>query len=101
MIEVGTQIVYVPHHANWSALEYPPCEVGFVTSCRWIDDYELRVWCRFWYPDLDNLKLRTKANSESVDSRWLIILKHIDDEHVRYVLDNLDETGFYVGERYK
>ena len=54
----GTQIIYVPTHANGNP-DHPDCEQGFVTSVR-----NNMAFCRFWSKD-DPGQLRTKSNSEA------------------------------------
>jgi len=68
MIESGTQVIYVPLHADGP--DHPDCEEGFVTS---FDD-EQHVWCRFWHKIKGHEnELRTTLNSECCYERDLVI----------------------------
>jgi len=55
----GTQIVYVPGHAEGDA-KHPDCEEGFVTSMGTKGD---AAFCRYWSRESPK-ELRTRANSE-------------------------------------
>jgi hypothetical protein len=69
MFNRGSQIVYMPTHANGN-IHHPDCEPGFVTN-RTVFDGEV-VFCRFW-ASLAPPRLRTKANSELARIRDLVI----------------------------
>ncbi|MBD3260428.1 MAG: hypothetical protein GF334_01900 [Candidatus Altiarchaeales archaeon] len=56
-MQLGTQIIYVPMHADGD-INHPDCEAGFVTSVRGDT-----VFCRYWSKYHPN-ELRTKANNE-------------------------------------
>ena len=64
-MKMGTQIVYVPLHANGN-VDHPDCEAGFVTSLRGDT-----VWCRYWSKHCPG-ELRTKANSEATPLDLLV-----------------------------
>lgn len=77
----GTQIIYVPNHADGD-INHPGCEEGFVTSTKTIDDDVLLVFCRFWSKHHDGI--RTLANSEACFACDLVIKdthnqKRVDD----------------------
>ena len=62
----GTQILYVPNHANEDE-NHPDAELGFVTSQRGDT-----IFCRYWskyHPG----ELRTKANSEGTPVGNIVI----------------------------
>ena len=56
-MKVGTQVIYVPTHAEGD-LAHPDCEEGFITSIK--GDH---AFCRYW-SKYHLGELRTKANSE-------------------------------------
>lgn len=111
--EVGTQIVYVPHHAA-GFLTHPDCEYGFITSYGGNGSI---AFCRYWRknitslewlaissdPSLDNLvaweeMLRTKASSEATPIENLIVIpdmapQQIVDELVRKYTRQLHHTS--------
>ena len=64
----GTQILYVPSHAQGNP-EHPDVEVGFVTSGPANGD---AYFCRYWRKD--GTDLRTKTCSE-LTPIWTIVVK--------------------------
>lgn len=62
----GTQIVYVPSHANGD-VNHQDCETGFVMAVR--GDV---AFCRYWSKTAPN-KLRTEANSERTPIDMLLV----------------------------
>lgn len=82
-MEKGTQIAYVPRHANGD-LNHPDVEFGFVTS-ETINAH----WCRYWKKD-NIYSLRTKEYSEITPNECL--KKH--QVHPQYVIDGfIKELG--------
>ena len=77
----GTQILYVPSHANGS-LTHPDCESGFVTSVK--DDG--LVFCRYWSKHED-YELRTKANSEGTHPTNIFVVDTVPQRRVIEMLD--------------
>ena len=77
--EKGTQIIYVPTHAEDA--HDPYCEHGFVTSknAKWI-------FCRFWHSAPNEKELRTKGNSEPVKREHLVIMDTRDQDLVDKVM---------------
>ena len=82
----GTQIIYVPNHANGD-LDHPACESGFVTG----DAKDGNVFCRYWSRFVPN-ELRTKANSESTPVAHLIM----KDTKPQFVINNLLQKYKYT-----
>jgi hypothetical protein len=83
MLKRGTQIIYVPGHADGD-LDHPDCEEGFITSAK------LRlnmVFCRYWSKHHLG-ELRTKANSEGTPIKCIVI----QDTHPQTEVDALLET---------
>lgn len=74
-LQSGTQIIYVPDHAEGDA-EHPDCEQGFVTSVR--GDM---AFCRYWSNAHEGL--RTLANSEATPIRNLVVR----DTRPQHVID--------------
>jgi len=82
MMKRGTQIVYVPYHAEGDA-DHPDCEPGFVTS---VHRNERAAFCRYWRkPELD--QLRTTANSELTPIISLIICDTVPQSQVDAALE--------------
>ena len=82
-LRVGTQIIYVPDHADGS-LSHPDCQPGFVTSVS-----KDGVFCRYWSKH-DPSTLRTKANSELTPRRLLVIVDTRPQEEVREALREIE-----------
>ena len=82
-LERGTQILYVPTHAN-GRLNHPNVEEGFVTSVQGI-----RVFCRYWSKD-ESGALCTKDNSELTAITNLVIRKSHLQSDVEYWLSIID-----------
>lgn len=78
----GDQVIYVPQHANGD-IEHEDCEAGFVTSCT-----ETNVFCRFFLSGSD--ELRTKANSELVNSANLVLMSHHPQELIVKLLKAIE-----------
>lgn len=78
----GTQIIYVPLHANGSTWHYD-CERGFVTSVT-----EQGIFCRYWSKDSPG-ELRTKANSELTPVARLVIKDTVPQERVDALLNQI------------
>jgi len=67
----GTQVVYVPNHAD-GRLDHPNSEEGFVTNVRNDGVHQVVVFCRFWSKHQPKL-LRTRANSELCFPHELVV----------------------------
>jgi len=66
-LERGTQILYVPSHADGD-VSHCDVEVGFVTQ----DAGERGAFCRYWSKSSAHT-LRTKANSELTPREMIIV----------------------------
>ena len=78
----GTQIIYVPDHAN-DDVNHPDCEPGF-TSVVLQSGQLLR--CRYWsktYPG----ELRTRSNSELAHERNLVVRDTVPQAQVEAALE--------------
>ncbi len=67
-LKLGTQIVYVPIHANGD-VDHPDSQAGFITSLR--PQFNL-VFCRYWRKN-DFGRLGTPANSEGIFINSVVI----------------------------
>ena len=76
-IRVGTQIAYVPPHANGD-LGHMAVEYGFVA---WMTPGLGACLCRFWRRDLPGV-LRTTSCSEGVDTAYLVVLPENDPHYI-------------------
>ena len=65
--KIGTQIVYVPNHANGD-IHHEASDRGFVTSAN-----PEGAFCRFWSKQ-NSRELRTTANSEFCKYENLVVL---------------------------
>jgi len=65
MLKQGTQIIYVPRHAEGDET-HPDCETGFVTTL-----VGPNAFCRYWRK-VDPFGLRTTANSELTPIEQLV-----------------------------
>lgn len=79
-MERGTQIVYVPSHADGP--DHPDAEPGFVTS---VQHHEF-AFCRFWHKSHPGL-LRTTLNSERASREDLVIQDTVDQSLVEEMLE--------------
>lgn len=79
MLERGTQIIYVPNHADGD-VSHPDCEAGFVTSA-----CATTAFCRYWYRSYPG-ELRTKANSENTPIDNLVIQDTVPQSRVEQAL---------------
>lgn len=78
----GTQIIYVPSHAQ-DDIQHPDRETGFVTSIR-----KDVAFCRYW-SKYSPRELRTKANSEATPFEYLVIKDTVPQENVDKILGSL------------
>lgn len=81
-LTIGTQIIYVPAHANGNSWHYD-CERGFITSVA-----SLGAFCRYWSKVTPG-ELRTKSNSELTPFNRLIIKDTVPQEQVNEQLAKL------------
>ena len=81
----GTQIAYVPRHANGN-IEHKDVQFGFVTSVASLP--RDLIFCRYWSKHSLG-KLRTKANSEATSHALLIEYDSVDQAIVDAQLDEL------------
>jgi hypothetical protein len=79
MLERGTQIIYVPNHADDTS--HPDCEAGFVTSA-----CATTAFCRYWSKHEPG-ELRTKANSENTYIENLVIQDTVPQARVEAALE--------------
>jgi hypothetical protein len=77
----GTQIIYVPDHAEGDA-DHPDCEHGFVTSVR--GDI---AFCRYW--SKSHSGLRTVANSEATPIHNLVVQDTVSQARIDRFLEGL------------
>lgn len=77
----GTQIIYVPSHAEGN-INHPDCERGFVTLYINIGV----VFCRYWSQQLPR-ELRTKVNSESTRVSDLVVCDTVPQIEVSEALE--------------
>lgn len=87
-MERGTQIVYIPDHADGNIL-HEDCEFGFIWKQHPSTD-EPAHFCRYWKKN--NLgELRTVANSELTNDRDLKQIKSVPqskvDRAIKRILD--------------
>lgn len=75
MFEPGTQIAYIPTHADGD-INHPDVEFGFVVSSRENDSF-----CRYWRKGEPG-KLRTMANSELTPNTLLVEHRSVDQVNV-------------------
>ena len=85
LLKRGTQIIYVPSHANGDT-EHPDCDRGFITSCK--DDAE-SCFCRYWRKGEPGT-LRTHLNSELTPVRNLVIQDSVAQSKVDETLALID-----------
>jgi len=83
-MELGTQIIYVPDHANGD-LNHPDCEPGFVTT----HDGPI-AHCRYWSKHHPG-ELRTKANSESTRIENLVVKDTVPQDQVDQAIHQIHE----------
>lgn len=80
----GTQIIYVPTHANDDA-DHPDAEAGFVTTNF---SFNAHVFCRYWSKHSPG-ELRTKANSELTPVARLIKRNTVSQSVVDALIDEV------------
>ena len=83
MLKLGTQIAYVPLHAEDRF--HPDVEYGFVTSVK-----ESFAFCRYWRKFEPGV-LRTTANSEATPKDQLI---EIDSVPEGVIIGHLKRLGY-------
>lgn len=79
----GTQILYVPNHAD--SVDHPDVECGFVWSKHPTRE---AYWCRFWSGD--KITLRTLANSELVDASNIVVRDSVPGVRVREMIRKIE-----------
>lgn len=86
MFKCGTQIIYIPQHAEEN-IHHPDCEEGFITSVQ-----GRAAFCRYWskFPPFD---LRTRANSELTSLSSLVICDTRPQSTVERALKEIGENG--------
>ena len=84
----GTQIVYVPEHAEGDEA-HPDCERGFVTS---LSDDGSFAWCRYW-SQAEPGELRTKANSKATLLDFLVVRDTVAQVKVDALIGELYRLG--------
>ena len=83
----GTQIAYVPLHANGD-LSHPDVQFGFVVSER-ADAH----FCRYWITGVFGQELRTLANSELTPTKLLVERESTSQRNVEKWLTSLGYIG--------
>ena len=78
----GTQIIYVPTHAENDGTDHPDCERGFVTSSTNTGVAFCRYWSKYSYGDL-----RTKAGSERTPVENIVICDTVPQSEVDEALE--------------
>lgn len=79
----GTQILYVPDHAD--SVDHPDIECGFI----WVKHYSRTAYlCRFWRED--KRTLRTLANSEVVSIENIVVCDSVPDSVVREAIRKIE-----------
>ena len=82
----GTQIVYVPTHAE-NDMEHADCEAGFVWGIAgWVGGAQ----CRFWSKHNPG-ELRTKAGSELTPISMLVIKDTVPQARVDAAIRKIEE----------
>lgn len=86
----GTQIVYIPDHANGN-IDHPDSQAGFVTAVCLNNDGNFcdYFYCRYWNKDGT---LRTRCNSEGTRSLNLVI-------HDKYPQSKIDAAMLQIKEK--
>jgi hypothetical protein len=64
--QLGTQIIYIPHHAHGDE-NHPDVEEGFITI---LEPQHHHAWCRFWSKHSPQ-ELRTASTSEVVSLNFI------------------------------
>lgn len=90
MLKSGTQIVYVPNHAEGDLNHYD-CEIGFVMRDQ--KDGSDSVFCRYWRKGLAGIELRTKANSELTPIDNIIVMDSVPQQLVRDAINEVLKNG--------
>jgi len=86
----GTQIAYIPTHANGD-INHPDVEFGFVTSTR--NDV---AFCRYW-SKRNPFELRTKANSEATPVDMIVGVNSVPKVMVDQALKVIDDYEKTIG----
>ena len=89
MLKRGTQIVYIPTHAN-NDIQHSDVQFGFVTSVR--DDV---AFCRYWRKHSLG-ELRTKANSEGTPIDMLVERRSVHPVIVASALQFISDQEQYA-----
>ncbi len=84
----GTQIIYVPSHANGD-IHHEDCERGFV-----ITDKGESVFCRYFNKDKS---LRNIANSESTSKTDLVVKNTTDQNSINIWIKNIKHSPEIYG----
>ena len=91
ILKRGTQIVYVPNHADGD-LKHEDCEYGFV-----ITDKGESAFCRYFLKDKS---LRTVANSELTPKDMLIVANHRPQKDIDTWVKNIEHAPEIYGSIY-
>ncbi len=83
----GTQVVYVPKHAN-GQLDHPNSEEGFVTRVVPYPAGADIVYCRFWSKHAPDT-LRTRSTSEACFADELIVKRTRPQKAVKAMLKKI------------
>lgn len=93
-MEQGTQIAYVPMHANQD-ITHPDVQFGFVTS---EGEYN-HHFCRYWMKGKIGVELRTTANSELTPNSLLVEFASLEQAHIYSWLQQLNYVLPVAGEK--
>ena len=88
-LQPGTQIIYVPTHAQ-EDISHPDCEEGFVTRVK-----NTHAFCRYWSKYRPG-ELRTKANSEATPLDCLVIRDTVPQEEVDRMIKVINEENIHI-----
>jgi hypothetical protein len=83
MIKRGTQIIYVPTHANGD-IHHADCEAGFIASPTVLPGNA--IFCRYWAKGSGPRRLRTLANSEATPIEYLVLRDTVPLQDVKVAI---------------
>ena len=89
-MKIGTQIAYLPDHANGD-LNHPDVEFGFVST---LHRNGKDVFCRYWKKGEEGEVLRTLSCSELTPKRNIIMHNSTSRLKVEAALDIIIDVGY-------
>ena len=87
-IKPGTQVTYVPWHANGD-VHHPDCEDGFITSAQTNGVHESVAYVRYFHKHRDSL--RTTTCSERTPTCCLVLNTHHPQTTIDMMLKKIQE----------